>query len=80
MPFGQIHGTADVLQIGRMTLAEKLGAMEALWDDLCRQEENIPVPHWHQDLLDERERLIGRGQATFVDWETAQKRIAEKTG
>lgn len=70
---------ADVLQIGRMTLAEKLGAMEALWDDLCRQEENIPVPQWHQDLLDERARLIAQGQATFVDWATAKKRIAEKT-
>ena len=70
---------ADVLQIGRMTLAEKLGAMEALWDDLCRQEENIPVPQWHQDLLDERESLIQQGKATFVDWETAKKRIAEKT-
>jgi hypothetical protein len=70
---------ADVLQIGRMTLAEKLGAMEALWDDLCRQEENIPVPQWHQDLLAERERLIQQGKATFVDWETAKKRIAEKT-
>jgi len=70
---------ADALQIDRMTLAEKLGAMEALWADLCRQEENIPVAQWHQDLLDERERLIEQGKATFVDWVTAKKRIAERT-
>lgn len=70
---------ADVVQIEQMTLAEKLRAMEALWDNLCRQEENIPVAQWHRDLLDERERLIGQGKAAFLDWETAKKRIAEKT-
>lgn len=70
---------ADVLQIGQMTLAEKLGAMEALWNDLCRQEEQIPVPQWHQDLLDERERSIERGKATFVDWATAKRLIAEES-
>jgi hypothetical protein len=69
----------DVLQIHQMTLTQKLQAMEALWDDLCRQPENIPVEQWHQDLLDERERLISQGKAAFVDWETAKKRIAEKT-
>ena len=44
------------LQLDRMTLEEKLRVMEALWADLCRQEQNVPVPQWHKDLLDERER------------------------
>jgi len=62
-----------------MSLEEKLRAMEELWDDLCRREDAIPVPQWHKDLLDERERLIQEGKATFVDWETAKKRISERT-
>jgi hypothetical protein len=62
-----------------MTLEEKLRAMEALWDDLCRREEDVPVPQWHKDLLDERERLVQEGKAQFVDWETAKKRIADRT-
>ena len=53
--------------------------MEALWDDLCRREEAVPVPQWHKDLLDERERLVREGKARFIDWETAKKRIAERT-
>jgi len=64
--------------VSRMTLEEKLRAMEALWDDLCRREENVPVPQWHQDILDERERAVAEGKARFVDWETAKKRISEK--
>ena len=67
------------LQIDRMTLEEKLRAMEALWDDLCRQEEAVPVPQWHKDLLDERERLVEHGKARFIDWEAAKKRISERT-
>jgi hypothetical protein len=67
------------LQIAEMTLEEKLRAMEALWNDLCRREESVPVPQWHKDILDERERLIEQGKAQFIDWETAKKRISERT-
>ena len=67
------------LQIDQMTLADKLRAMEALWEDLCRNEESVPVPQWHKDVLDERERLVKSGQARFVDWERAKKNIAKRT-
>ncbi len=70
---------ATMLQIDQMTLEEKIQTMEALWDDLCRREEDVPVPQWHKDILDERRRLIERGQAQFIDWETAKKQIAEET-
>jgi Putative addiction module component len=69
---------AVALEIDRMTLEEKLGAMEALWDDLCRREENVPVPQWHKDLLDQRQRLLDQDKAHFVDWEAAKKHIAER--
>ena len=67
------------LQIDQMTLDEKLRAMEALWDDLCRREQDVPVPQWHKDLLAERRRLVEQGKARFVDWETAKKHISERT-
>lgn len=67
------------LQIDRMTIAEKLRIMEELWDDLRSRAEGVPVPQWQKDLLDERERLIETGEAQFGDWETAKKRITERT-
>jgi len=70
---------STMLQIDQMTLEEKLRTMEALWDDLCQREEDVAVPQWHKELLDERERLIERGSAQFADWETAKKRISERT-
>ena len=68
-----------VMQIDQMTLEEKLLAMEALWDNLCRREEGLPMLQWHKELLDERERLIRDGQAQFADWETAKRRITGQT-
>ncbi|SPE51045.1 conserved hypothetical protein [Verrucomicrobia bacterium] len=65
-------------EIERMTLEEKLRTMEALWDNLCRREEDVPVPQWHKDVLDERQRAIAQGKTKFVDWETAKKQISEK--
>lgn len=70
---------STMLQIAQMTLEEKLRAMEALWDDLCQREEDVSVPEWHRELLDERERLIEQGKAQFLDWETAKKRIDKRT-
>ena len=66
-------------QINNMTMAEKLRIMEELWDDLRMRAEGVPVPQWHKDLLEERERLIETGEAQFGDWETAKKRITEQT-
>ena len=67
------------LAIDQMTMAEKLRIMEELWDDLRKRAEGVPVPQWHKDLLDERERLIETGDAQFDDWEAAKKRITEQT-
>jgi len=67
------------LQIDQMTVAEKLRIMEELWEDLRTRAENVPMPQWHKDLLDERERLIASGEAQFDDWDAAKKRITEQT-
>jgi len=67
------------LPLAQMTVEEKLHTLEILWNDLCRNEQNVPVPQWHKDLLTERERLVREGQAHFDDWETAKQRLAERS-
>jgi hypothetical protein len=66
-------------QIDQMTLPEKLRIMEELWDDLRTRAEGVPMPQWHKNLLDERQKLIETGEAEFSDWETAKKRLTEQT-
>ena len=59
----------------QLPLKEKLFVMEALWDDLSQTEAGLPVPQWHQDVLDERESQIANGAAEFIDWQTAKQEI-----
>jgi hypothetical protein len=59
------------LPLERMTLADKLEAMELLWADISRQPTDLPSPDWHKDVLDERRRLVAAGKLRFLDWDTA---------
>ncbi len=68
---------STTLDLDQMTTEEKLAAMEELWADLS-QRDAVPVPQWHKDILDERQRLIDEGKAEFIDWETAKKQIRER--
>ncbi|MCI0745600.1 MAG: addiction module protein [Verrucomicrobia subdivision 3 bacterium] len=67
-------------EIHKLPFHEKLLVMEAIWDDICREEEKLEVPQWHKEILDERERLIAEGKAQFIDWEDAKKQIKEAIG
>ena len=66
-------------QIHQLSLQEKLLVMEAIWDDLSRAAQQLEMPQWHKELLDERERLLAEGKAHFVDWEEAKRQINEAT-
>jgi hypothetical protein len=66
------------LDIEKMTLEEKLRAMEALWTDLSRHEENIQSPPWHEQILKEREAEVKSGQAKFESWEDAKRELRDR--
>jgi putative addiction module component (TIGR02574 family) len=68
-----------VLPLDQMTVEEKLKAIETLWDDLCRNEKQLPVADWQKQLLDVREQQIQTGEAKFSDWDAARKRIRDRT-
>jgi putative addiction module component (TIGR02574 family) len=67
------------IQIDQLTIAEKLRIMEELWDDLRTRAKDVSVAQWQRDLLEEREQLLEANEAQFGDWETAKKRITERT-
>ena len=66
------------LPLEKMTLADKLEAMELLWADISRQPADLPSPAWHQDVLDERRRLVAEGKLKFLDWDTAMTELREE--
>jgi hypothetical protein len=70
---------AVTLHLDEMTVAEKLAAMELLWDDLSRTPEVIESPEWHKTILEDRRRRIVEGEAQFVDWEKAKAEILKRS-
>jgi hypothetical protein len=68
------------LPLDQMSVEEKLELMEALWEDLSRNEAHVPSPAWHGGVLAEREAQIARGGARFLDWEQAKQQLRRETG
>lgn len=62
-------------QLSEMTIEEKLQMMEALWDDLSQNSDDLPSPAWHGKVLADREAALERGDQQFEDWEKARERI-----
>jgi hypothetical protein len=67
------------LSLEKMSVADKLRAMEQIWEDLSRTPENLPSPSWHEDVLRAREKRARRGAARFHDWNDAKKAIRDST-
>ena len=66
------------LPLDKMTVAEKLRLMEAIWNDLSRNESQIESPAWHGKVLRDREKKIKSGADKFVSWESVKKELRNK--
>jgi hypothetical protein len=67
-----------VLDIGRLSHTEKLRAMEELWDDLSRSQDEYPSPDWHGEVLRVREEAFRAGADVFMPWEEAKAILRAK--
>lgn len=65
-----------VLDMGRLSRAEKLRAMEELWADLSRNADEYTSPAWHGDVLHVREADLKAGRDEFVPWVVAKQAIS----
>ena len=62
-------------QIERMSTAERLQAMEQLWDALWREAPELPSPDWHGDVLAARKTRADRGEAEFLTLDQFRERL-----
>ena len=54
-------------------------ALEALWEDLSRNEAELESPDWHREELTAAEERVKSGEEQFVDWETAKKQLRKQS-
>ena len=66
------------LPLRKMSKADKLRAMEALWADLTQDSEKLDSPAWHAVALEKTETLVKAGKAKFIEWNVAKRMIRKK--
>jgi Putative addiction module component len=71
-------GVATAFPIHQMSRLEKLSAMEALWEDLSRDEKALESPAWHEDALRVTERRVAASEEKPLDWEAAKKELRQR--
>lgn len=65
-------------EIEKMTLEEKLEAMELLWKSISGQPDGVPSPRWHGDVISERLARIESGEAKFLSIQEARERLQKR--
>jgi hypothetical protein len=68
----------NTIEIKQLSREEKLRVMEAIWEDLSHEEEQIESPDWHKEALQETERRLSSGQEKIVDWQDAKKELRKR--
>jgi len=66
------------LPLSKLSVAQKLDLMEALWADLTREQNKFKSPVWHEAVLRDRKEAFATGKVSISDWEQAKKRIKKK--
>jgi len=66
---------AFALPLSEMTVAEKLQAIEVLWENLSGNPEDVPSPLWHEEVLAARQKQIEEGQAKFLSLDEFRQSI-----
>lgn len=62
-------------ELVRLTSAERVELLEAIWDSLEVKDQEIESPPSHERELESREKEIAKGAAKFIPWEEAKAQI-----
>lgn len=64
--------------INRMSLPERLHAMELLWRSLSSAPDQVESPSWHAEVLADRLARAESGQARFFSIEETRARLRQR--
>ncbi len=69
---------SNAIDIEHLSREEKLRIMEAIWEDLSKDEEHVESPQWHHEALEETDRRRQSGQERVVDWPEAKEELRKR--
>jgi putative addiction module component (TIGR02574 family) len=64
-----------IAEIERMSVAERLQAIELLWNSIARSNSSVSSPSWHQDVLSARRTKVDSGEGHFLSVSELRARL-----
>ena len=64
--------------VRKMSTDEKFTVINMIWRDIAATSD-IPMPDWHFDILQERERNLADGTVQPVDWADVKAELQART-
>jgi putative addiction module component (TIGR02574 family) len=61
-----------------LSVEERLDYVQSLWDRIFARPDEIPVPDWHQRILDDRMAAHRADPAAAVPWDEVREDLLEK--
>jgi putative addiction module component (TIGR02574 family) len=61
--------------IRKMSIPQRMEAIDRLWESIIDSGEDIPSPAWHEDILRERAARVKSGKAKFYTLEQVRKKL-----
>jgi putative addiction module component (TIGR02574 family) len=68
----------EAMEIERMSLAERLQAMELLWRSISAEPDKLESPAWHKKILEKRLAKVEAGKGEFLTLAQLKKRLAKR--
>jgi len=65
-------------KISAMSAAERLAAMDLLWDSLLRDGAELPSPDWHDAALAQRLAIADSAAAEWLTLEQLEGRLGKR--
>ena len=69
---------SNCIEIQHLSKEEKLRVMEAIWEDLSKEDDQIESPDWHHQALQETDQRLRSGQESIIDWHDAKKELRKR--
>lgn len=67
-----------IAELHQLPAIEKLKIIEALWNDLIDDENNLPQLSWHEAKLNQTEASYLSGDVETQDWQQAKKELRSR--
>jgi hypothetical protein len=61
--------------IERMTVEERLQAIELLWTSISRMDDSVRSPDWHGEVLAARRAQVNAGEGQFLSMSQLRERL-----